>query len=77
MKIDKEKLKALLEKSDEELWREVVSVAGAKGVRLPNTPPPKSEMDKMRAAVAHGSGFKLAEAVRLVDRYRKESAKNE
>lgn len=77
MKIDKEKLKALLEKSDEELWREVVSVAGAKGIRLPDTPPPKSEMDKMRAAVAHGSGFKLAEAVKIVNRYRKGAAKNE
>ena len=73
MKIDKEKLERLLEKNDEELWREVVKVAGAKGLRLPETPPPKSEMDKMRAAVSHGSGFRLAEAVRIIDRYRKDS----
>ncbi len=73
MKINKEKLQKLLEKSDEELWREVVLVAKEKGLALPQNPPPKSEMDKMRAAVAHGSSFRLAEAVRIIDRYRKES----
>ena len=75
MKIDKEKLSKLLEKNDEDLWREVVTIAGAKGFKLPATPPPKSEMDKMRAAVSHGSGFKLAEAVRIIDKYRKSEEK--
>lgn len=75
MKIDKEKLAKLLEKSDEELWREVVSIAESKGFKLPKTPPAKSEMDKMRAAVSHGSGFKMAEAVRILDKYRKSEGK--
>lgn len=72
MKIDKEKLEKLLEKDDAELWREVVTIARGKGLNLPDTPPPKSEMDKMRAAVGHGSGFRLAEAMRIIDKYRRE-----
>ena len=71
MKIDKEKLAKLLEKNDQELWREVVLLARSKGITLPENPPPKSEMDKMRAAVSHGSTFKLAEAARILDKYRK------
>ena len=73
LKIDKEKLEKLLKKNDDELWLEVVRVAGSKGLKLPSAPPPKSEMDKMRAAVSHGSSFKLAEAMRIVDKYRKEA----
>ena len=73
MKIDKEKLERLLEKNDEDLWREVVMLAKSKGITLPENPPEKSQMDKMRAAVKHGSSFRLAEAVRMLDKYRKES----
>lgn len=73
MKIDKEKLAKLLEKNDEDLWREVVILADKKGFKLPSAPPPKSEMEKMRAAVAHGGTFNLAKAAKILDNYRKES----
>ena len=48
-------------------------LAKSKGITLPENPPEKSQMDKMRAAVKHGSSFRLAEAVRMLDKYRKES----
>ena len=71
MRIDKEKLAKLLEKNDEELWREVVTIAAEKGYALPKNPPPKSEMDKMRAAVSGGGPLSLAKAAKLLDNYRK------
>ena len=71
MKIDKEKLEKLLEKNDEELWREVVSLAEKKGFSLPKNPPPKEEMAKMRAAVSHGSSFNLAHAAKILNDYKK------
>ncbi len=71
MKVDKEKLEKLLEKNDEELWGEIVSLAEKKGFALPPSPPPPSEMARMRAAVAHGGTFNLARAARILDDYRK------
>ncbi len=71
MMVDKEKLAKLLEKNDEELWREVVSLAAKKGFSLPQTPPPPKEMERMRAAVAHGGTFNLARAAKILDDYRK------
>ncbi len=71
LKIDKEKLAELLEKNDSDLWAEVVSLAEKKGFALPKDPPPKDQMDKMRAAVAHGGNFNLARAAKILDNYRK------
>ncbi len=71
MRVDKEKLAKLLEKNDEELWKEIVSLAEKKGFAMPKDPPPKSEMDRMRAAVAHGGTFNLAHAAKILDNYRK------
>lgn len=71
VKIDKEKLAKLLEKNDGDLWAEVVSLAENKGFTLPKNPPPKEQMDKMRAAVAHGGTFNLAQAAKILDNYRK------
>ncbi len=71
MRVDKEKLAELLKKNDDELWREIVSLAEKKGFSMPKNPPPKEQMDKMRAAVAHGGTFNLAHAAKILDNYRK------
>ena len=73
MRVDKEKLTELLKKNDDDLWREVVSLAKTKGFTLPENPPPKEQMEKMRAAVAHGGTFNLAKAAKILDNYRKEA----
>jgi hypothetical protein len=71
MKIDKEKLKALVEKPDDELWREIVAIAASHGFKLPEKTPSHTEMEKMRAAVSNGAKLNLAEAIRVINNYRR------
>ena len=59
MKIDKDKLKAMCEMSDAELWREIRGVAQRHGFTLPEKTPEHSEMEKMRGAMAGGAKLKL------------------
>ena len=72
MKIDKEKLRTLLAMSDEELWGEISGIAKGYGFTLPKSTPPKSEMDKLRGAVKDGEKLNLAQAIKIINSYRKE-----
>ena len=72
MKIDREKLRALLSMPDDELWREISTIAGGYGFTLPKNAPPKSEMDKLRGAVKDGERLNLAQAIKIINTYRKE-----
>ena len=49
MKIDKNKLKELSELDDNSLWRQIRSIASGHGITLPETAPPHSELEKLRA----------------------------
>ncbi len=65
-----ERLRALCALGDDELWREVRSIAATHGLRLPEATPPHSEMEKMRAAVS-GGGLNLAGAMRIINEYKR------
>ena len=71
MRIDKEKLTALTSLSDEELWRQVVSIAGSHGLKLSDKAPPHEELEKLRSMVLGGSKLSLASAMRIVNEYKK------
>lgn len=71
MKIDKEKLDALIAMPDDKLWAEIRSIALSHGIKLPEKTPAHSEMEKMRAAANSGARLNLAQAVRLINDYRK------
>ena len=75
MKIDKDKLKAMCEMSDAELWREIRGVAQRHGFTLPEKTPEHSEMEKMRGAMAGGAKLKLGEAVRILNDYKRRQGK--
>ena len=71
MKIDKEKLSALLALPDEELWLKISEIAKGYGFKLPKTPPPHSDMERIRSA-GSGANPNLGEALKLINKYRKE-----
>ena len=50
MTFNKEKLEALAALPDDLLWAEVTKIADGFGYTLPKTPPPHSELEKMRNA---------------------------
>lgn len=60
----------LAAKPDAELWREVVKIAGAHGVKLPDKSPSHEELESLRAAVT-GAKINVGDALRLLDAYRK------
>ena len=70
MRFDKEKLEALAAMPDDQLWREVVGIAGKFGYSLPETTPPHTELEKMRNAV-RAEKINVSEALRLVNQYKK------
>ena len=75
MKIDKEKLTALVALPDDKLWAEVKKIAISHGITLPDSPPPHEEMERLRGAVSGGARLNLAQAVRVVNDYRRRGKK--
>lgn len=71
MKIDKEKLQAIISLPDEELWKLIREVASGRGFTLPEKAPPHSELEKIRNAVNHGANPNIAEALRVINDYRR------
>ena len=71
MKIDKEKLDAVLRLSDGELWGMIRDLAKSHGITLPEAVPPHSELERVRAALSHGASPNIAEAIRVVNNYRR------
>ena len=70
MTFNKEKLEALAALPDDQLWAEVTKIADGFGYALPKTPPPHSELEKMRNAVK-GDKINLTEAMRVVNRLKR------
>ncbi len=71
MKIDREKLAAVVRLSDGELWGMIRELASSHGITLPEAVPPHNELEKVRAALSHGASPNIAEAIRVVNNYRR------
>ncbi len=71
MKIDKEKLRALANKSDAELWDTINKIAAKHGYDLPKSAPGKAEMDKIRAIMGSPDKFNMRDAMRLMQEYKR------
>lgn len=71
MKIDKEQLKALADKSDKELWQTITGIASSHGYELPKTAPKPEDMEKIRAALRGSEKINMREAIRFINAYRK------
>ena len=70
MKINKERLNALADMSDEMLWKTVREIASAHGYSLPERSPSHSEMEKMRAAMRGSDKINLTDAMKLLKSYK-------
>ena len=71
MRIDKEKIKTFAALDDKALWEEIKKVGTAHGFKLPENPPAKGELDKVRGALFQTDKINLGEALRVIDKYRK------
>ncbi|MBE6536968.1 MAG: hypothetical protein E7673_03335 [Ruminococcaceae bacterium] len=67
MKIDKTKLDAMLTLSDEALWKEIRTVAAAKGINMPEKAPNPKELEKVRGALRDADKLNLPTAMRLIN----------
>ena len=75
MRINQEKLAALAALPDDRLWQEILAIAKAHGIELPKNPPSHEQMEKMRQAASGGAKINLAEAVRVINEYKKGAKK--
>lgn len=71
MKINKEKLDTIVKLSDSELWNMIRDLAKSHGIKLPEDVPPHGELEKVRTALSHGANPNIAEAIRVVNNYRR------
>lgn len=71
MKIDKSELRALAEKSDEELWAEIKRIADEHGYKLGDISPRAEDLAKVRSALRGTERLNMREAIRLINSYKK------
>ena len=71
MKIDNDKMKKMAQKSDNEMWAEILSLAKAHGYDLSGKTPTKEELEKIRRALSGVEKISLSEATRLINNYKK------
>ena len=71
MRVNKEQIKALAEKSDAELWKEIQKMGEAHGYSLPSTMPTHDNMEKIRRAMLGIDKFNMNDAIKLMNTYKK------
>ena len=73
MKLNKEKIDRLCALNDRALWGEVREIARQHGFTLPDKTPSHEEMEKLRGAVTGGAKMNLGEAMRIINKHRREN----
>ncbi|MBO7303726.1 MAG: hypothetical protein J6V09_00690 [Clostridia bacterium] len=71
MKLDKEKLKQMAEKSDDALWAEIYEMAKAHGYTLPKAAPKHEDMERIRGAMRGSEKITLGDAARIMNSCKK------
>jgi hypothetical protein len=71
MRVNKEQLKMLAEKSDAELWSTVRSMAREHGFTLPEKAPSHEEIEKIRRALLGSDKISLTDAARIMNSFKK------
>lgn len=70
MKINKDELKRLAEKSDAELWASITEMAKAKGYDLKLDTPSKETIEKIRRALMGTEKLGMMDAARIINNYK-------
>ena len=71
MRVDKGKLEALASLNDEALWQQIKAIVAGRGIRLPDAPPPHSELEKFRGLCRAERTISFTDAIRLINNYKK------
>lgn len=71
MRFNKEKLEALAALPDNKMWEEIKKMADGRGFSLPKDAPPRETMEKIRRAMTGAERISLAEAARIMQKYKK------
>ena len=71
MKFNKEQLKKLAERPDEELWREIFLMAKSHGYTLPEQTPRHEDIEKIRRALSGCEKISLSDAAKIMNAYKK------
>ena len=71
MKVNKEQMRKLAEKTDSELWAEIQSLAKSHGYTLPSAIPKHEDIEKIRRALLGVEKISLTEAARIMNNYKK------
>ena len=71
MKIDKERLKMIAQKSDADLWREILSLAESHGYNLPKEQPKSEDIERIRRALSGIEKISLSDAAKIINNYKK------
>ena len=71
MRVDKDKLTAMMSKDDDALWREIREIAGSHGFKLPESTPPKEDMRRLRGTVEGGTRINLGDAMKIINSYKR------
>ena len=72
MKVNKEQLKALAQKSDQELWAEILALAKKHGYNLPEAMPKHDDIERIRRALLGVEKISLSDAVKIMNSYKKQ-----
>lgn len=70
MKLDRDKLNAMVALPDDELWKSIVEIGKSHGFTLPNKTPPHDEMEKLRDLARDGARLNLANAIKILNKYK-------
>ena len=70
MKVNKEQMRRLAEKSDAELWAEIQSMAKSKGYNLNTSIPKHEDIEKIRRALLGIEKINLSDAVKIMQSYK-------
>ena len=71
MKVNKEQMQKLANKSDSELWQEIVSMAKSHGYTLPKEAPSSENIEKIRRAMLGYEKISLTDAAKILGTYKK------
>jgi hypothetical protein len=71
MKVNKEEVKKLAEKSDRELWESIREMARSKGYNLPDAVPSHDDIEKIRRAMLGFERISLKDASKIMQNFKK------
>ena len=71
MKVNKDDLAKLAEKSDAELWQQIQAIAESHGYSLPAKMPSRENMQKIRSAMLGMEKLNISDAAKILNSYKK------